>query len=293
MGSSLSLFTLLFFLLLISCPTSSLDSPCHSTCGSIQVKYPFGTGNGCGSSRFHPYITCSPDKDQEQLLLTTHTGSYPITSISYTTSTLTITPPYMSTCTSMQPSPTNLGLDWASPFQLGPSTFLLLSCKPPTSSLTVNSYPVCDASSSHLCASFHSCPSITSFGLPLFAPIDTCCVYAPANFNGKGELDLKGLKCDGYASVVSFADYPTEPARWVYGVELKYSGGAFDEYYMDNKCTSCETSGGVCGYSIPSESFVCLCNNGVNTTTDCYNLNNNDQILANINWDSASSRISK
>ncbi|OMO73085.1 hypothetical protein COLO4_27270 [Corchorus olitorius] len=261
----LPFFILLITLFLQTSP-SAPDSACKSTCGSLQIKYPFGTSTGCGSPRFQPYVTCSSDK----LLLTTHTGSYPITSISYKDSTLTITPPFMSTCSSMQQSP-NLGLDWASPFQLGPSVFLLLSCTPPTSSLTINGSPVCDPSSSHLCASFYTCPSVIGLGLPLFPPTNTCCVYSPANFNGKGDLDLRALKCMGYTSIASFQDSPTNPSEWQYGVTLKYMNGAFDEYYMNNNCKTCEDSGGICGYSSPTNSFVCVCNIGFNTTSSCFN----------------------
>ncbi|XVF59002.1 hypothetical protein PTKIN_Ptkin07bG0238700 [Pterospermum kingtungense] len=258
-------FIVFFFITLLHTSSAS-DLACRSTCGSLQVHYPFGTGYGCGSPRFQPYVTCNSD----QLLLTTHTGSYPVTSISYRDSTITIAPPYMSTCNSMQQSP-NLGLDWASPFQLGPSIFLLLSCAPPTSSLTIKGSPFCDTSSSHLCASIYTCPSVVNFGLPLFPPTNTCCVYSPANFNSKDELDLHAMKCLGYAPIASFQDSPTDPSKWQYGVTLKYTNGAFDDYYMNNKCNTCEDGGGVCGYSPPSNSFVCVCNNGFNTSTDCYN----------------------
>ncbi|GLT56724.1 hypothetical protein SLA2020_297450 [Shorea laevis] len=263
----------LFTLLKVLLSTSVAGEPaCWKTCGSLQVKYPFGTGCGCGSPRFYPYVTCNSD----QLLLTTHTGSYPITSISYATSTLTITPPYMSTCNSMQQSP-NLGLDWASPFQLGPSIIILLSCTPPTSSLTVKGSPVCDPSSSNLCASIYTCPSVVSLGLPLFPPTNSCCVYSPANFNAQGELDLRQLNCAGYTSIASLQDYPTDPSKWQYGVALKYTNGAFDDYYINNKCNTCEASGGVCGYAPRGNSFICVCNGGFNSTTDCYN--NQNQII--------------
>lgn len=280
------------FLLLSLSPqqrTLAADQSCRPTCGSLQLKYPFGSGYGCGSPRFHPYVTCEPNSNQ--LTLTTHTGTYPITSISYAASTLTITPPYMSTCNSMQHSP-NLGLDWASPFQLGPSTFLLLSCTPPTSSLAVNGSPVCDSSSSHLCDSIYTCPSVTGLRLPLFPPSNTCCVYSPANFNGKGELDLQLLKCEGYTSIVSLQDYPTDPNRWQYGISLKYAKGAFDSYDIDNKCNACEESGGVCGYAPPGNSFICVCNIGYNTTTQCSNFINNDQEQETF-WSSASLLIWK
>ncbi|XAR73410.1 hypothetical protein NMG60_11007371 [Bertholletia excelsa] len=236
----------------------ALSPACGTKCGSLEIKYPLGTGDGCGSPRFHPYISCSGD----QLLLTTHDGTYPVTSISYDDNTIIINPPSMSTCTSMHPFPTTLGLDWAGPFQLGSSSFILLSCEPPTSSLTLNGHPICDPSSPYLCGSIYTCPAVVSLGLPLFPPTNTCCVYSPANLDARGELAIHGLGCRAYASVVSLGAVPTDPAQWHYGVALKYT----------------LTSGGVCGYAPPSNSFVCVCNSGYNTTTDCNNNNLQDDI---------------
>ncbi|KAJ1405312.1 Wall-associated receptor kinase, galacturonan-binding domain [Sesbania bispinosa] len=265
----------IFTLTLASSPPSS--TVCHDTCGSLQVKYPFGTGPGCGSPLFNPYITCTSNGTSNQLILKTHTGSYPITSISYTTSTLTITPPYMSTCTTMQTSPNSFGLDWTSPFQIGSSTFILLSCHPPTSSLTIKGTPICDSSFDYLCASIYSCPAVVALGLPLFPPTNTCCVYSPANLDGKGELDLRAMECGGYASVVSLGDNPTDPTHWVYGVALKYSYGALDSNFVTTKCTSCENSGGVCGFAPPGNGFVCVCKGGYNTSLDCSSYNQNQE----------------
>lgn len=264
-------------------PAESPDPACRNACGSLTVKYPFGTGYGCGSPRFHPYVTCVHGQDDDTLVLTTHTGSYPVTSISYTTSSLIISPSDMSTCTSMKPSP-NLGLDWSGPFELGSSTFVLLHCKSPNTSLTIKDLSICDHGSSNLCASMYACPAILALGLPLFSPTDTCCVYSPANFNSKGELDLQAWECDGYAPVLTLGDYPTDPARWEYGVELKYTQGAFDSNHMDTKCPTCENSGGVCGYDSPSLAFVCVCGGGYNTSTDCHPYNEVQGII----WSSAS-----
>ncbi|PON90937.1 Wall-associated receptor kinase [Trema orientale] len=272
----LILFPLLSLILITPKQTLAPDTlTCRTTCGSIQVKYPFGTGYGCGSPRFQPYVTCAAtddNRDHDHLVLTTHTGSYPITSIYYATSTLTITPPYMSTCSSMQPSPANFGLDWLGPFQLGPSTFILLSCQPPTSSLTVRASPVCDPDS-HLCASLYTCPSVVGLGLPLFPPTNSCCVYSPANLDGKDELNLRELKCSGFASVVSLGDYATDAARWQYGVVLGYNNGVLESNVVETKCKSCEMSDGACGYNTEDRdsSFVCVCKSGLNTTTDCNN----------------------
>ncbi|KAI4345259.1 hypothetical protein L6164_012398 [Bauhinia variegata] len=262
--------------------TADTAASCRDTCGSLQVKYPFGTGLGCGSPLFHPYISCTSNGTGDQLFLKTHTGTYPVTSISYTTSTLTITPPFMSTCTSMQTSP-NFGLDWTSPFQIGSPSFILLSCPSPTSSLTINASPICDPSNNHLCAAIYTCPAVVALGLPLFPPISTCCVYSPANLNNKGELDLRSLKCGAYASVVSLEDNPTDPTHWVYGVSLKYSYGALDSNVVSSKCDSCEISGGVCGYAPPENSFVCVCKGGYNVSTDCCQYSRDQEDVWGIN----------
>ncbi|KAA8530839.1 hypothetical protein F0562_005537 [Nyssa sinensis] len=273
-GSPSFIFLLILFHILVTLRwTSAIEPSCRTKCGQLEVKYPLGTGSGCGSPRFHPHVTCAPGGGDGQLLLTTHTGSYPITSISYDNSTLTISPPSMSNCTSMQPSPTKLGLDWASPFQLGPSTFILLSCAPLTSSLTIKGTPICDPSSSYLCASIYTCPAVVTLGLPLFPPTNTCCVYSPASLNTKDDFDPYELKCAGYASVVSLGDVPTDPSQWQYGVALKYTLGGLENYNTATSCHSCELSGGVCGYSPPGNSFLCVCKNGFNTSTDCYYYN--------------------
>ncbi|KAL5705226.1 hypothetical protein ACHQM5_023560 [Ranunculus cassubicifolius] len=276
------MFFLFFFFLIIlhhqvilatdSPPQPPPPPSCQNKCGSLQVNYPLGTGYGCGSPEFYRHVTCAPgaNGDSDQLLLTTHTGSYPITSISYTTSTLTITPPRMSTCSSMQSSP-NFGLDWPSPFQLGPSVFILLSCPTPTTSLTYKGTPICDSTNSHFCASVHTCPAVVSFGLAIYAPINSCCVYSPANLNSKGDLDLQKLKCAGYVSVVSLGDIPTDPNKWVYGITLKYTLVGLDNNNAATRCGACENSNGICGYAPPRNNFVCVCKSGVNSTTDCYN----------------------
>ncbi|KAL6006727.1 hypothetical protein ACLOJK_032220 [Asimina triloba] len=272
-------FPLLPLLLLTFLPWRTLASSpsCRSTCGSLPIKYPLGTGPGCGSPRFQPSLSCAPN---DQLLLITHTGSYPVTSISYATSTLTITPPLMSTCNSMNASP-NIGLDWASPFQVGPSLFLLLSCSSPSSTLTYKGSLLCDPSNAHLCAALYTCPSVVSLGLPLFAPSNSCCVYSPANLGPHMDLDVQGLKCAGYSSVVSVGDSPTEPSKWEYGVALKFGEGGVDGYASATACEACEKSEGVCGYAPPRNSFVCVCQNGVNTTSDC-----TGQII--VDWDTGS-----
>lgn len=74
-------------------------------------------------------------------------------------------------------------------------------------------------------------------------------------------------------------------------MELKSRGGALDDYYIDNKCNTCEISGGVCGYAPPVNSFVCVCSDTINTTMDC-----NARSLQNqpeLTWNSVSLPSSK
>lgn len=249
---------------------SAAEPPCKKTCGSIEIKYPFGTGHGCGSPRFHPYIACSAATNQ--LLLTTHTGTYPVTSIDYSAAVITVAPPCMSNCTNMQPTSISFGLDWAGPFQIGPSTFILLGCSSSTSSIAIKGNLICDASSAYLCATIYSCPAVVALGLPLFPPTNSCCVYSPANIGPRDELDLEELQCAAYSSVAALGDVPTDPTRWQYGVALKYTLGGLDSYNLAPSCRGCELSGGVCGYEPPKNSFVCVCGGG-NASTDCNSYN--------------------
>jgi hypothetical protein len=106
-------------------------------------------------------------------------------------------------------------------------------------------------------------------------------VYTPGNLDGEGELNVKGYDCGGYTSVVSLGDNPTDPTHWVYGVALKYTHGAFDNF-VTTKCTSCESSGGVCGFAPPGNGFVCVCKGGYNTSLDCSSYDQNQDFL----WDS-------
>lgn len=84
------------------------------------------------------------------------------------------------------------------------------------------------------------------------------------------DLDIQGLKCAGFSSVVSLGDSPADPSRWEYGVVLKFGERELDGHDFATACDTCEKSDGVCGYTPPRNYFVCVCQNGVNTTLDCY-----------------------
>lgn len=92
--------------------SSPLNGICHDKCGNIWVKFPFGSSFGCGHPAFARYVKCSSSGTLE---FSTGTNIYSISSIDYSSNILTISDPFMYTCSSMQ----NFGsfiLDHASPF---------------------------------------------------------------------------------------------------------------------------------------------------------------------------------
>ncbi|GLJ31863.1 hypothetical protein SUGI_0641150 [Cryptomeria japonica] len=236
---------------------------CRGLCGSLQVKYPFGTGPGCGDPRFQTYITCH---NQRQLIFTSHTGSYPIQDIDYNKHVIHIKDPFMSTCNSMQPS-RSFGLDWAAPFRIKNDAFVLLGCSPTSCLYDPHNY-LCDIGSAHICSSLYACPGIGGLDLPIHAPITSCCVYSPINLGPAVEMNLSRLQCLSYTNIYSFGGDLTNPSQWRYGVALEYNYNINN--YIPSSCRECEESNGVCGYSGPYETFVCVCMNGINTTTNCY-----------------------
>uniref|UniRef100_A0A0C9RQG5 TSA: Wollemia nobilis Ref_Wollemi_Transcript_25208_1404 transcribed RNA sequence n=1 Tax=Wollemia nobilis TaxID=56998 RepID=A0A0C9RQG5_9CONI len=236
---------------------------CRDVCGNLQVKYPFGTGPGCGDPKFQSYVRCVNQK----LMLTTHTGSYRITSVDYDNHVILIADPLMSTCNAMQNSG-SFGLDWSAPFKLKNDVFVLLGCSSSSSLFNAHN-SVCDTGSAHICSSLYSCPGVTGLGLPPNSPISSCCVYSPINLGPADDLNLPKLQCSSYTSVYNFGDDPTNPRRWKYGIALLY-GFSMNNNYFTTACNDCQQSAGVCGYTGMARSFVCVCKNGVNTTANCY-----------------------
>ncbi|MQM03034.1 hypothetical protein Taro_035808 [Colocasia esculenta] len=249
-------------------PASSQYNACKTSCGGIPVHYPFGTGPGCGSPQFQPYVTCDP---QQGLTFTTHSGTYPIQSVDYANQILYIRDPSMSSCACTSPS-SGFGLDWDAPFTfLDGSVFALLGCSPAITSpdYYTNSSggngPLCDTSSS-VCSLLYSCPAV---GQQLAAPAPTCCVYAPVSLGPSFDIDLKKLQCGGYAGIYSFGGQESDPRQWKFGIAVKY------KFSVDNvfprACANCEKSNGACGYTAGElGAFTCNCPNGLNTSSDCF-----------------------
>ncbi|PWA81498.1 membrane lipoprotein [Artemisia annua] len=247
--------------------STTTSQTCKSTCGPVPVKYPFGTGLGCGDPRFQTRVTCT----NQHLTFITHTGCYPITNIDYSNQVIYITDPSMSTCACTQPSK-GFSLDWDAPFSFHDDTiFALLNCDVSSSPIfksdshnnTVS--PVCDTGSgSRVCGLLNSCQAVSKLGIP----VSTCCVYTPVDLGPSFEMDLQKLNCGSYSGLYGFKGHVDDPNSWKYGVALKYKFNFNNEY--PPLCANCEKSNGVCGYGGQYNSFVCNCRTGINTTTDCF-----------------------
>ncbi|KDP21253.1 hypothetical protein JCGZ_21724 [Jatropha curcas] len=262
-----SYITLLSFIsFIITLPSPISSQACKNSCGNIPIKYPFGTGLGCGDPRFQKYVTCD---DQEKLSLLTHTGCYPINNIDYTNQVIYISDPSMSTCSCTQPSK-GFGLDWDAPFSFQDDTvFTLLDCSTTSSPIFRNSnngsiVPQCDRTGAPICSFLYSCQAISRLSLP----ISTCCVYTPVDLGPAFEMDLQKLQCSSYSGFYSFNGQEDNPENWKYGIALKYKFNVYNDY--PSSCANCERSNGVCGYGGVYNSFVCNCPNGFNTTSDCF-----------------------
>ncbi|XP_057494893.1 LEAF RUST 10 DISEASE-RESISTANCE LOCUS RECEPTOR-LIKE PROTEIN KINASE-like 1.5 [Actinidia eriantha] len=260
------LFPILLFLPLIHPLFASqaipINGTCHNTCGTLPVKFPFGTGFGCGHPDFARYIRCSSGT----LQFSTGTGVYTVSSIDYPTSTLIVTDPLMSNCSSMQNSG-SFSLDRTSPFSIvEEDIFVLLGCST-TSPVFDQNEELCDSGSGlRICKGLYSCKGVTGIGLAPNAPVSTCCVYDPLIVLGSGfMLDLPKLQCSSYTAIYGYGGDEGDPTKWQFGISLQYN----DSYYTE-ACRNCEDSGGLCGFSGLNEAFACICRNGFNTTNNCF-----------------------
>ncbi|KAG9439093.1 hypothetical protein H6P81_019258 [Aristolochia fimbriata] len=256
--------SLLFFLLTITTALGSAHREyCRDRCGSIPIKYPLGSGLGCGHPELSPYIRCTDD-DGGALQVDTRSGVYAVTAVDYPSSTLTLADPLMSTCAAMRDSG-GFSLDPAAPFRLLPrDRFLLLGCS--TSSPVFDpDVPLCDAPSAsrHLCRGLYSCRGAPG------DPDSTCCLYVDGSttVDDGFSLDLPKLQCASYTSVLGFGDREGDPMKWDYGIALTFNRDS----YATDACDACEASDGTCGFDPANrDSFLCACRNGINTTASCY-----------------------
>lgn len=237
-----------------------INGTCQETCGTIPVKFPFGTGFGCGHPDFARYIKC----DNGLLQFSTGTGIYTISSIDYPSNIVIVTDPLMSNCSFMQNSG-SFSLDKASPLIITEDNiFVLLGCSTTSPIFDLNE-DLCDTGSGiRVCRGLYSCKGVDGIGLPQNAPVSTCCVYDSQVGFSDYALDLPKLQCSSYTSIYEFGD-EGDPMKWRFGISLRYN----DSYYT-NTCKDCEASSGLCGFAGLDQSFACICRNGMNTTTNCF-----------------------
>lgn len=252
-----TLIIVIFISLVMNLPASVSSMACQRTCGSQVVKYPFGTGPGCGDPRFQPHVTC--DGQDGVLTFSTHTGTYPVAAVDYRSQVIYISDPSISTCSCTRPS-RGFGLDCDAPFSFHDDTAVaLLGC----SGGTNTSIPMCDTLAAPICEILSSCQQpITSKANDLHV-LDSCCVYAPVDLGPAFEMDLSKLGCVGYSAMYGGGG----ATPWKYGIALRYKFNYGNEY--PDLCDACEKSNGVCGYSMPSKYFLCNCPGGFNTNSHC------------------------
>lgn len=275
----LTLFFFFFFIIIIPIHSIPSKSTCLDKCGTIPIRYPFGSASGCGHPQFSRYITCDPHGST--LHFSTATGVYTVSSIDYSAATLVVTDPLMSTCSSMQNSGGfSLG-PGPGPFSLASDNiFVLVGCSRTSPVFDRSGAGFCEEAGSGLdvCRGLYSCKGVEGIGLEKNAAISSCCVYSDPRVGvGVGGVDdLAKLQCSSYSGVYGFGGSEGDPMKWEYGILLRYNDSS--DYYNTgssssssaSSCKNCEESGGFCGFYGVDEAFSCKCRNGVNTTTNCY-----------------------
>ncbi|TVU10682.1 hypothetical protein EJB05_44226, partial [Eragrostis curvula] len=251
---------------------------CRESCGEIPVRYPLGIDDGCGSPYYRNMLTCG-GADNTTLRLRTPSGTYPVAGADYADPHLVVRDPSMWTCdrpyTSVGRASAAFSLDTSTRFSLSPrNEYLFLGCD--ESRVIVAPRPAscdrypdrarsgCDSacdSAAYLCRNLPGCRDALEEGNV------TCCAYRP-----RAAESLRALlrHCEAYASVYwravgdKFPPYDQVPE---YGVRVNF------EIPVTTRCLQCQDrrngGGGTCGFDPATRDFLCICDDGRNSTTDC------------------------
>lgn len=266
----LHLHVLTILLVISMSPSSVAGALCRDSCGGIPVRYPLGVDDGCGSPYYRNLLTCA---DNTTLRLRTPSGTYPVAGADYADPHLVVTDPSMWTCarpfTSVHATP--FSLDTSTRFSLSPrNDYLFFNCDEERVIVSprpaiCDRYPErCDSacdSAAYLCRNLPGCRGA------LEDSNMSCCAYQP---RAAESLRLMLRHCEAYTSVYwravgdKFPPYDQVPD---YGVRVDF------EIPVTTRCLQCEDrrrgAGGTCGFDPATRDFVCICDDGRNSTTDC------------------------
>lgn len=265
-------------LLWVACVAQA--SVCRTDCGGIQVRYPFGIDDGCGSLLYRNLLLCDDSTSPPHLRLRTPSGIYHVRDINYYDAHLIISDPSMWSCkevdgyraavfNSSQRPP--FSLDASTRLALSPrNNYLFFNCSheavivQPKSSFC-DQFPercasVCD-STAYLCRNTPECPD--DAGRAMSAA--SCCSYYP---KASESLRLMLRFCTTYTSIywrtvgLHFSPNDQVPE---YGIRIDF------EIPLTTGCLQCQDAerlGGICGFDTARKDFLCLCREG-NATTNC------------------------
>ncbi|XP_048541348.1 uncharacterized protein LOC125521069 [Triticum urartu] len=270
MEMRLHLHVLAILMIISARPPSVAGGLCRDSCGDVPVRYPLGIDDGCGSPYYRSMLTCA---DNTTLRLRTPSGTYPVSGADYADPHLVVTDPSMWTCarpfTAVHAAP--FSLDTSTRFSLSPrNDHLFFNCDEervivaPRPAICDRYPDRCDSacdSAGYLCRNLPGCRGALEEGNM------SCCAYRP-----RAAESLRAMlrHCEAYTTVYwravgdKFPPYDQVPD---YGVRVDF------EIPVTTRCLQCQDrrrgANGTCGFDPATRDFVCICDGGRNSTTDC------------------------
>lgn len=234
-GSKISgwIFRIACILITVSSSSGSNSSingeKCHSSCGNITLRPPFGPEKDCGAFPYRNLLRCKKNAEGASvLLLLTPRGPFLVQDVDYKSKTITIRDSTNSVCSSLKPIPQQLlqyyftNADSILP-PAPDNRIVLLNCSG-TSIVKRDSARFCVAKNSSLpCDALYDCPAFDSLRkgqAPRGTPF--CC---DTDFEKLGNRSLKDLQCSHYTSILNSDHYSNkiETAELSAGVRLSFS----------------------------------------------------------------------
>ncbi|XP_031380577.1 uncharacterized protein LOC116195478 isoform X2 [Punica granatum] len=237
--------------------------PCRSSCGEVQIDYPFGIDDGCGTPQLRGWLSCNGTSG---LFLQTPSGAYKVESIDYQKQRVMVYDPSMSTCSILQPHHDFVMSDvqYAVMPPADDTVFALLNCSIDSPVLNHYRYLCFNDVAGHSCNELYgACNAFRLFHMSSNTTAPACCFtrYSTVRF-----MSMNMLDCTHYTTVVGAAGEGLRsigPTDWVYGIGLSYA------VPPGLGCERCKKSGGACGFDTDSGAEMCLCSSTMNATREC------------------------